>query len=213
MISDALNSHVYPVILEMTDTQQIPISHIYYAGERESEKFLGEKTLLHVCSTDDEESKRIFVHESSTEENESECVHKSVNKWKDANNEASNEEPKVTNDPFIKEPSYFNIFGCGKNILNKLDATCKRVCMATPWDKYDTEFFSTITDCNDRNGAPFSNDKIRYAIHRFIEEDKTNSHNVTVDTFIKTPLTPNEQGENENMILTSEKWDKLDALA
>ena len=39
------------------------------------------------------------------------------------------------------------------------------------------------------------------------------AHNVTADTFIQTPVTPNTQGENENAILTSEKLDKLDVLA
>ena len=43
------------------------------------------------------------------EESESECVHKNINKEKDANNEAEFEEPAVTYDPVVKEPSYFNI--------------------------------------------------------------------------------------------------------
>ena len=38
------------------------------------------------------------------------------------------------------------------------------------------------------------------------------SHNVTVDTFSQTPVTPNTKGENENSIFTSEKRDKSDAL-
>ena len=46
-------------------------------------------------------------------------------KIKDANNEAKHEEHLVTNDPIFREPGYFNIFECGKNILKRLDATCK----------------------------------------------------------------------------------------
>ena len=53
-----------------------------------------------------------------------------------ANNESDHEEPTVTNYPVVKEPSYFNIFEYGKNILNKFDATCKQSYMATPRDKY-----------------------------------------------------------------------------
>ena len=68
----------------------------------------------------------IIVDESSTEESESECVHKSVNKEKYASNEAKYEEPSVTYDPVVKYPCYFKIFKCGKNLLNKIDATCKR---------------------------------------------------------------------------------------
>ena len=83
-----------------------------------------EKNLSQVYSTDKEESKSIIVDESSAEESESECVHKSVNKEKDANNEAEREEPSVTDNPVVKEPSYFNIFECGKNLLNNIYTTC-----------------------------------------------------------------------------------------
>ena len=58
-------------------------------------------------------------------------------------------------DPVVKETRYFKIFECGKNLLNKLYAMCERVCMETPRDKYYTELFRTITDCNNRNDAPF----------------------------------------------------------
>ena len=94
---------------------------------------------------------------------------KIVNKEKYGKNEAENEEPMVTDDPVVKNSSYFDIFECGRNILNKLDAMCERACMITPRDKYYTEMFRTITDCNYRNGAPLSNEKTRDAIHRVIE--------------------------------------------
>ena len=81
---------------------------------------------------DKDESKTIIVDESSTEKSESECVHKIINKGIDAKNEAAREEPMVTDDPFFKEPIYFNIFNCGKNLLNNIDATCKQACTATP---------------------------------------------------------------------------------
>ena len=68
------------------------------------------KTLLQVCSSDEDESKSIIVDESSMEESESECVHKNTNKEKDAKNEADYDEPLVTYDPVDKDTSYFNIF-------------------------------------------------------------------------------------------------------
>ena len=40
---------------------------------------------------DEDESKSIIIDESSTEKVESECVHKNINKEKDANNEAEHE--------------------------------------------------------------------------------------------------------------------------
>ena len=54
---------------------------------------------------------------------------KKVKKKKDANNEADREETLVTHNPVVKELRYFNIFKCGKNILDKIGATCKRACM------------------------------------------------------------------------------------
>ena len=58
-------------------------------------------------------------------ESKSECVHKIVNKEKDAKNEVEHEEPSVTDNPFVTESSYFNILECGKNILNKFEAVYK----------------------------------------------------------------------------------------
>ena len=73
-----------------------------------------------------DESKIITVNESSTKESESECVHQNINKLKDAKNEAEHEETLVTDNPVVKETICFNIFECGRNILNKIDATSKR---------------------------------------------------------------------------------------
>ena len=46
-------------------------------------------------------------------------------------NETENDEPLVTDNPVIKEPIYFKLFECGKDILNRLDATCERAFMTT----------------------------------------------------------------------------------
>ena len=51
---------------------------------------------------DRDASKIIILDEISTEESESECVHKNINKQKDAKNEAEYEEPTVTHDPVVK---------------------------------------------------------------------------------------------------------------
>ena len=74
----------------------------------------------------------------------------------------------AVDNPVVKEPSYFNIFECGKNILKRLGGTCKLACMENSIDKYYTESLRTITDYNDRNGAQLSNEKILEAIHKFI---------------------------------------------
>ena len=54
------------------------------------------------------------------------------NKEKDANNEAEHEEPRVKDDQVVKYLIYFNIFECGKNLLNKLDASCERSMHGNP---------------------------------------------------------------------------------
>ena len=74
--------------------------------ESELKQFRFNKNLLYICPTNEDESKDIIVDECSTEEDESECVHKNINKQKDANNEAEYEEYSLTDEV----PSYFNIF-------------------------------------------------------------------------------------------------------
>ena len=153
-----------------------------------------EEILSQVRSTDKDESKIIIVDEISTEESESECVHKNINKEKYAKNKEEHEKTTITDDPIVvKEPIYFKIFRCGKNILNRIDATCERLCMETPRDKYYMELYRTIKYCNDRNGAPLSNDNIRDVMNRVIIEEEAEAHNVTMDNFSKTPATTNKK--------------------
>ena len=63
--------------------------------------------------------KASLVDNCSMKEDGSECVHKNINKQKDANKEADYEEYSVTDE--LKR--YCNIFECGRNILNRLDVT------------------------------------------------------------------------------------------
>ena len=50
-------------------------------------------------------------------ENKPECAYKNINKQIDAMNETEYKEYSVT----YEVPSYFNIFDCSRNILNRLD--------------------------------------------------------------------------------------------
>ena len=68
--------------------------------------------------------------------------------------------------------SYFNIFECGKNILNILDMTYERACMATPRDKYYGKMLETIVDYTN---APLSNEKLRQEMHTDMEKRKRNN--------------------------------------
>ena len=80
MRSDALNLHGYPVRTEMT----APSLHVCSTDEDESEGIIVHETLLEIFSTDEEESKGIIVNKNlshiySTDEGESKGI--IVNKW------------------------------------------------------------------------------------------------------------------------------------
>ena len=77
MRDDAFNSHVEPVRMEMIGTQQILISHVCDSDERKSKGILADENLFQVCYTDESESESVIVDERSTEESESESIHKS----------------------------------------------------------------------------------------------------------------------------------------
>ena len=66
--------------------------------------------------------------------------------------------------------SYFNIFKCGRNILNILDVTYEQVCMATPKDKYYTKLLENLVYYNDHHNAPLSNDKLLQEISTVMAE-------------------------------------------
>ena len=118
--------------------------------------------------------------------------------------------PQVVDNVVINETSYFNLFNCNKNISYRLDSMCEQARMATSIDRYYMEMYKTLTDYNDCNNKPLQNKNIREAIHKVIEEESIlDANNVTSDTFSHTY---NTQRENEKMIFTSEKLDKLDGL-
>ena len=85
----------------------------------------------------------------------------------------------VTDNPVVKEPSYFDLFECGKNILSRIDTMCEQACMENSRDKYYTEMYKTLNYYNDCNNAPLSNEKIREAIHEVMEMERV--HPRTVD--------------------------------
>ena len=110
-----------------------------------------------------EQIQSVIFNESSIDESESEIFHKSINtnKEKDTIYETEDEETLVTDNPVINEPRYFNIFECGKNLLNKLDAKRKQECTATSKDKYYRENFNTLTYYNESKNTPFPREYLR----------------------------------------------------
>ena len=62
--------------------------------------------------------------------------------------------------------------------------------MATSWDIYYTEMFKTLTDYNERNNTPLSNEKIQEAISKVTEKlSISDANNATEDTFSHTSNT------------------------
>ena len=64
----------------MNRKKHIPISHVCSIDDNESKEFPVNENLWQACSTDEDESKSIIVNKISTEDRESEYVHKSVYK-------------------------------------------------------------------------------------------------------------------------------------
>ena len=110
MRADVINSHVYSVIAEMNAMKQIPTSRVCSVDQSELKEFLVDENLSQICYTDEDESKGIIVKNFSTEEYESECVHKNINEQKDANNEAEYQEYSVT-DELPRYLTYSNVVG------------------------------------------------------------------------------------------------------
>ena len=54
--------------------------------------------------------------------------------------------------------------------MNRIDVTYEQACMSTTKEKYYTKMLGTIVDYNDRNNAPLSNDKLRQAVSKVMED-------------------------------------------
>ena len=88
--------------------------------------------------------------------------------------------------------SYFNIFECGSNILDRLDVTYQRAFIANPQDKYYTKILDNLVKINNRDSEPLSNEKLRQAVSDVKEEtDAEHEHNIneiTCNTSFQSPI-------------------------
>ena len=87
---------------------------------------------------------------------------------------------------------YFNIFECGRNLLNRLDLTYQRAFVATPQDKYYTMLLDNLVEMNHRNGETLSNEKLRQAVIDVREETdvehERNIKEITCDDSFQSPI-------------------------
>ena len=91
-----------------------------------------------------------------------------------------------------KVKSYFNIYECGRNILETLDVTYQRAFMVTPKYKYYNSLLDTLIKDNNLRGKPLSNEKIQKAVGKVIEETEAeferNYNKITCDTSYQSPI-------------------------
>ena len=119
MISDEHNQRVHVSYAEETD----PSSGVNVMDKDESKEIIVHKNLSENQSKDVSKSECNIVHETLSQNNSVDVPDNVIAELKD--NE--HKEPPVTG----KVTSYFNIFECGRNLLDQLDVTYQRAFMAS----------------------------------------------------------------------------------
>ena len=102
------------------------------------------KTLLENKSRDVSKSERNIFNENLPQNNTADVTENTITELKDK----EHKEPSVTQ----KVTSYFNIFECGRNLLDQLDVTYQRAFMATPEDEYYKEMMKSLIKANNEGG-------------------------------------------------------------
>ena len=67
-----------------------------------------------------------------------------------------------------KVKSYFNIYECGRNLLERLDVMYQRASMDNPKEKYYNVLLDTLVKDNNISGETLSNEKIQKAVGKVI---------------------------------------------
>ena len=119
MRSDEHNRHVHGSYAEETASS----SNVNVTDEDESKYIIVHKTLSENQSKDVSKSECNIVHETLPQNNSADVPENVITEIKDD----EHKEPSVTE----KVTSYFNIFECGRNLLDQLDVTHKRAFMTT----------------------------------------------------------------------------------
>ena len=115
------------------------------------------KTLSDNQSKDVSESECNIFHETLSQNNSADVPNNDIMELKDD----EHKEPSVTK----KVTSHFNIFKCGKNLLDQLDVTYQRVFMATSaQDEYYRETMKSLIKANIRKDGKICNEMIHQAV-------------------------------------------------
>ena len=190
MRSHNLNRNDYGGYTKMT----APSSNVYSTDEDESKRIIVHGGLSQSCSTNEGESKRSIFNKILSQ-NYSADVDKICSTEKDISEYTINKQKdtEYKESSFTKEvPSYFNIFECGRNILDRLDVMYEQVCMATPKDKYYEKMLETLVDENNLNSASLYNENLRQVVNKVMEETESeferNINKITIDTSFQSPI-------------------------
>ena len=123
--SDEHNRHMHGSYAEETD----PSSKVNVTDKEESKEVIVHKTLSENQSKDVSESECNIVHETLSQKNSADIPDNVTTELKDD----EHKEPSVTE----KVTIYFNIFECGRNLLDQLGIMYQRAFMESPYERDD----------------------------------------------------------------------------
>ena len=109
----------------------------------------------------------IIVHKTLSQNNCADVPDNAITELKDDDHKETSVTEKVT--------SYFNIFECGRNLLDQLDVTCQWAFMASPvqegyytpstaQERYYDQLAKSLINSNVGSDGTINNDKLNQAI-------------------------------------------------
>ena len=158
MRSDNLNWYDHGGYTEMT----APSFNVNIKDKDGSNRIIVQESLSENCSTDVSESNRNIVNVTLLQKHSANVAEYTSVELE----EKEYKETSVTEE--VKH--YFNIFECGRNILDRIDVTYEQAFMATPQDNDYTRMLENLVKINNRNGETFSNEKLQQAVSDVKEE-------------------------------------------
>ena len=180
MRSDAHNRHVHGSYTVKT----APSSNVNVTDEDESKEIIVHKTLSKNQSKDVSESECNIFHKTLLQNDSADVPDNVITELKDE----EHKEPSVTQ----KVTSHFNIFECGRNLLDQLDVRYQREFMETSaQDEYYKEMTKSLIKAN-TDGGKLCNENILQAVidlrAELNLEHERNINNISCDDLYKSPM-------------------------
>ena len=152
-----------------------PSSNVNVTDEDESKEIIVHKTLSENQYKDTSKSECNIFHEDLLQNNSADVPDNVIKESKDD----EHKEPSVTG----KVTSYYNIFECGRNILDQLDVTYQRAFMASPVqegyytsparERYYDQLTKYVINSNVRSDGTIKNDKLNQEIIDLKSEEES----------------------------------------